>query len=211
MILLEKIIAVCQEENISVAINSRRPSNHNPALKITRIDGNFLWQLDGLHMGNIEEVTGQPRADRLDFYIGMDDLIAYRNLFPTTRARSLGLIDGLRIPTGKERSEGKIIRWIGPISRVEVLDSKIVVPPFKYKTVDNEAVILNLDRERSPYPIENGNGRTVRELHFGLEQRYNLINDARVTVPRSNILMSPEQYATVLEGIDTAIMIHQRI
>lgn len=210
MILLEKIIAVCQEDNLSVAINSRRPSNHNPALKIFRTNNNFLWQLDGLHIGRIEEVAGQPRADRLDFYIGMDDLIAYRNLFPTTRARSLGLVDGLRIPTGRERVGGKTIRWKGPISRVEILETKIVVPPFKYSIINNIPITLNLDRETSPYPIENGNGRTIRELHFGLEHPFNLINDSRIRVARANILMSPEQYSTVLDGIDTAITIHQR-
>jgi hypothetical protein len=209
MIPLEYIIAQCQDGNVSVAINSKRPRNQNPALHILKQSSNFYWILDGLHIGDVENITGEPRVNRLDFYIGMDDLVVFQNSFPSTSATSLGLVDGLRVPVGKERVGGKTIKWRGPLSRVEVLDTKIVVPPFKLKLVEMP-IIFNIDKERSPYPIDNGNGQTMRELHFGIEHPFILQQNLRVRIPRAEIKMNARQYATVLEAINTAILIHQR-
>jgi hypothetical protein len=209
MIPLEYIIAVCQEDTTSVAINSHRRRNNNPALQITAEARNFRWSLDGLQIGSVEEVPGDPLANRLDFYISMEEIVYYRNLFPPTRARSLGVVDGLRIPTGTERAGGKTIRWRGPVGRVEILDTKIVVPPFIYRHADSP-IIINIDRESSPYPIDHGHGRTMRELHFGLEHPFILRENLRVSIARAEIIMNSNQYSTVLEAIDTAILIHQR-
>lgn len=211
MILLEYLNAQIQVGNTSYAIISTRPRNNNPMVDVYLDSGNFVWDFTGLQNGIQEPVVGDPRQNHFDFYIGLDDLVADRNQFPPTRARSLGLAaGGLRVPT-KVRAGGKAISWSGPLARLNFEDIKISLPPFKI-TVDNDKdKIVNIDKEFSQYPIDNGNGRTTRELHFGFENPFIIRPNKTVKVPRIIVVMTPQQYATTLEAIDAAISIHQGI
>ncbi len=210
IILLEYIVAQYQHRNVSVAINSRKVRQHNPAIVIARASGLFVWQLRGLHLGDVETVSGQARANRIDFYIGMDDLDEQRQLFPRTQAHSLGLPDGLRIPVGRERPGGKRIRWRGPVSRIHISEASMVIPTYKFSHNPQADCILNLDRETSPYPIMSDNdSRTTRELHFGLEHDFNVRQSATLRIPRIEFKMTSRQYATVLEALDNSIARHR--
>lgn len=204
MILLEYIIGQCQESNTSVAIVSKRQKKNNPALTITNSSGFFKWSFDGLNIGNIEDITGVPRANRIDFYISMEDLVAQIGQFPTTRARSLGFVDGLRIPVGSERPGGKKILWKGPIGRVGISEIELRIPPFKMLSVNNFPIFLNIDKERSPYPIDNGNGQTMLELHFGIEHPFFIKSDSRINIPRFHFIVTSAQHKTILEAINSA-------
>jgi len=212
MILLEYLNAQVQVGNTSYAIISTRPRNNNPMVKVASVDGNYVWTFTGLQSGILEPVVGAPRQNHFDFYIGLDDLVVDRALFPTTRARSLGLApDGLRNPVGSERTGGKQISWTGPLARVTFQDIKISMPPFKITADTSANRIMNIDREFSQYPIENGNGRTTRELHFGFENPFVVRRNNSVKVLRIMVIMNPNEYATVLEAIDSAIEFHSRV
>jgi hypothetical protein len=188
MITLEYIIAQYQAENVSVAINSRKVAQQNPALMIIRDGSYFLWRLTGLQIGEIQNVEGEERVNRLDFYIGMDDLVEQRNQFPVTRAVSLGLASGLRIPIGKERQGGKQIRWRGPAGRVPIEDVGIIIPPYSLSYNPNTHLMLNVDKETSPYPIiSDGGSQTIRELHFGIEHDYMVRERGNLKIPRISL------------------------
>jgi len=209
-IVLEYIIAQYQSENVSVAIHSTKGRQQNLALVITRSGAEFIWRLTGLHIGEVENIKGEQRANRLDFYIGMDDLIEQRNLFPSTRASSLGLSEGLRIPIGTERAGGKQIRWKGAVSRVQIKNVRMVIPPFSLSFNSESELMLNVDKELSPYPItSDGGSKTVRELHIGIEHIYTIHERRIPRIPRIDFKMTARQYATILEAIDRAIAQHQ--
>jgi hypothetical protein len=211
MILIEYLNAQIQVGNTSYAIISTRPKNNNPMVDIYVQNGNFVWEFTGLQNGIQEIVVGQPRQNHFDFYVGLDDLIANRRLFPSTRATSLGLtVTGLRTPS-RIRAGGKPIAWTGPLARLNFEDIKIAMPPYKITANNDEPKILNIDKEFSQYPIENGNGRTTRELHFGFENPFIIRQNKSIKIPRIIIEMLPRQYATVLDAIDAAIRFHRTI
>ena len=169
-----------------------------------------LWNLFGLQMGDVETIPGDPRVTRIDFYIGMDDLFEQRNTFFTTTGTSYGNVNGLRIPVGHERSGGTQIRWSGAIGRLEISDVQATRPPYKLNRNVSNPVILNIDRETSPYPITSNNGgRTIRELHFGIEHNYIVNRNRIVKIPRISFKMTENDYATILSFIDWAIAVHQ--
>jgi hypothetical protein len=210
MVTLEYIIAQYQSENVSVAIHSRKVAQQNPALVIIRDGGDYIWRLTGLQIGDIENIQGEERANRIDFYIGMDDLIEQRAEFPATRSASLGLADGLRIPVGRERRGGKQIRWRGASGRVHIEDVKMIIPPYSLSHNVESDLILNIDRETSPYPITSDEGsQTIRELHFGIEHTFTVRERGNLRIARIAFSMTGRQYATVLEAIDSAIAQHQ--
>lgn len=212
MIALEYIIAQYQDENVSVAIHSTKPRQQNPALVITRSGTDFIWRLTGLQIGEIENIEGEQRANRLDFYIGLEDLIEQRNLFPATRAASLGLAQGLRIPVGSERRGGKQIRWNGAVGRVPIEDVRMIIPPYSLLSNDQSDLILNVDKETSPYPItSDGGNQTMKELHIGIEHTYTVRERGNLRIPRIDFQMTARQYATVLEAIDRAITQYQAL
>ena len=212
MIILEYIIAQYQDENVSVAIHSTKPRQQNPALVIRRSGTGYIWRLTGLQIGEVENIQGQQRANRLDFYIGLEDLIEQRNLFPATRAASLGLAQGLRIPAGKERRGGKQIRWNGAVGRVPVEDVRMIIPPFSLRCNDQSDLILNVDKETSPYPItSDGGNQTMKELHIGIEHIFSVRQRGNLRIPRIDFQMTARQYATVLEAIDKVILQYQLI
>lgn len=212
MILLEYLNAQIQDGNTSYAIISTRPRNNNPMVHVALVNGNYVWTFTGLQNGIQEPVVGAPRQNHFDFYIGLDDLAANRALFPATRARSLGLAaGGLRNPVGSVRRGGKQIAWTGPLARVTFQDIKISMPPFKITADTTSDRIMNIDREFSQYPIDNGNGRTTRELHFGFENPFVVRRNKSVKVPRIMVIMNPNEYATALEAIDSAIAFHRGI
>lgn len=208
MILLEYIIGQCQTDSTSVALVSKRQKRQNPAMSIIQSGSSFIWTFDGLNIGEIESVSGEARANRIDFYIGMEDLVFQINNFPRTRARSLGLVDGLRNPTGTERTGGKRLRWDKSISRIEVCQIDLRIPTFKMLSNGDLPIILNIDRETSPYPIDNGNGRTTLELHFGIEHPFVVKSDARINIPRFQFTTTGSQYATILEAINETVDIY---
>ena len=212
IILLEYLIAQHQDNNTSVAIRSKKPNNHNPAIIIKKSDGNMIWELRGLHHGEIENVTGVPRVSRIDFYVGMEDLIEQRGNFSASIGTPIGNVQGLRIPVGTERPGGKEIRWKGAVGRVEIEDVSAIIPPFRLTKNDDSELILNVDRERAEYPImsEDGN-QTTLELHFGVEHEYNVVHDGRLTINRISIEMTEDQYATILDFIDKAIDFYQNM
>jgi hypothetical protein len=212
MIILEYLNAQIQVGNTSYAIISTRPRNNNPMVNVSLVNGNYVWTFTGLQAGIREPVVGDPRQNHFDFYIGLDDLVANRALFPSTRARSLGLaVGGLRNPVGKVRPGGKSIAWSGPLARVTFQEIKISMPPFKITVDRNADRIMNIDREFSKYPINNGNGRTTRELHFGFQNPFIVRPNKSLKVPRITVNMNPNEYATALEAIDVAIAFHSRI
>lgn len=209
-IVLEYVIVQYQTGKVSVAIYSTKPRQQNPALVIVKSGTEFVWRLTGLHMGEIENIKGEQRANRLDFYIGMDDLIEQRSLFPKTRAVPLGLSEGLRIPTGTERIGGKRIRWQGAVSRVQINSVRMIIPPFSLNYNSESELMLNVDKESSPYPIiSEGGKRTMRELHIGIEHDYTALKNRILKIPRIDFTMTARQYATILEAIDRAIAQHQ--
>lgn len=212
MILIEYLIAQVQIANRSFALKAARPRNNNPMLQISIEDGNYVWHFTGLQNGVEEEIDGEPRQDHFDFYIGLDDIAAQRHLFPRTRARSYGrAVDGLRNPSGRVRRGGKQIAWIGAVARLNFEEIRITMPPLKIEENNDYDKILNIDTERSRYPIENGNGRTVREIHFGFENQVIIRRNSRLTIPRISVIMTPRQYATTLEAIDFVIGLHGKI
>lgn len=208
MILLEYIVGQCQSGTTSVALLSKRQKRQNPAVSIISSNGLFIWRFDGLNIGNVEDISGDPRANRIDFYIGLEDLVPQIHLIPTTRARSLGLVDGLRIPVGSERRGGKNIRWRGPVSRVPIAEIDLRIPPFKLLADSNNPIVLNIDRETSPYPIDNGNGQTTLELHFGIEHPFIIKSDSRINIPRFQFSVTNNQHATILEAINNSSTIY---
>jgi len=210
MILLEYIVGQCQDGVTSVALLSKRQKRQNPAVSITKANGLYNWLFDGLNIGKVENIIGDPRANRIDFYIGMEDLVTQVGNFPSTRARSLGLVDGLRIPAGTERQGGKNIRWKGPVSRVPITDIELRIPNFKMLIDPSAPIILNIDRETSPYPINNGNGQTTLELHFGIEHPFIIKSDSRINIPRFQFSVTSNQYATILEAINNSVNIYTR-
>jgi hypothetical protein len=212
MILLEYINAQIQEGNTSYAIISKRPRNNNPMVHVALVNENYVWSFTGLQNGIQEPIVGDPRQNHFDFYIGLDDLVANRTLFPATIARSLDLAaGGLRNPVGKVRQEGKQIAWTGPLARVTFQNIKISMPPFKITADTTADRIMNIDREFSQYPIDNGNGRTTRELHFGFQNPFVVRPNQSVKVPRIMVVMNPNEYATALEAIDHAIAFHTAV
>ena len=211
MIIIEYLNAQFQVDTTSHAIISKRQSNNNPAMHVYLDTGFYYLEFTGLNNGTEDIITGTPRANHFDFYIGMDDLTAQRNLFPVTTAISAGLRnDGLRNPTKKVRSGGVEIAWRGPLARFEVCEISINLVPFKIKSNSDEVLILNIDKEFSKYPIDNGNGQTTRELHFGFgENSFVIRRNATIRVPRILVKLTPIEYATVLEAIDFAINLHR--
>jgi hypothetical protein len=210
MIELEYIIAQHQDGNTSVAIKSKKVKQQNPAIRITRNGLNIIWELIGLNVGDVENVTGDGRVTRIDFYIGLDDLVEQRNLFIPSTGISLGLASGIRNPVGTERSGGTTIRWQGAIGRLDILNTNAVIPPFKLNPNPLSSIVLNIDRESSPYPItSNGGSRTIRQLHFGVEHDFVCRIDRRTNTPRIKLTFSENQYATILDYIDRAITFHQ--
>ena len=206
MIALEYIIAQHQDANTSLAIKSHKNRQQNPAIRIRRSGTNIIWDLLGLNNGTIENVQGTPRASRVDFYIGLEDLIEQRNLFFVSTGVSLGLTDGLRNPVGTERAGGKAIRWNGPLGRLEIENVEFKIPPYNLRVNVNAQLTLNLDRESSTYPItSNGGVNTIRELHFGIEHNFISRQDNRLQNPKISITLSENQYATILYFIDQVI------
>ncbi len=210
MILLEKISALGQFENRSCAIKSSRSRNENPGLTVSVIDDFVRWIFHGLHIGDEEEIDqDNPRINHVDAYIGMDDLSAQIESFPEVEAEPQGNIEGLSIPIGRERTGGTKIRWRGPLSRIELTGFDIAIPPLRLlHNENNRQIYMNLDRESSPYPIENGNGRTTRELHFGVEHEFVVRVDNRLRVGRIVLEMTHVAYATILNSMRTAIEYH---
>lgn len=211
MISLEYIIGQCQEGTTSVALTSQRQRRQNPTVTIIRSGNHFVWEFDGLNVGIVENVPGESRANRIDFYISMEDLKGQLNSFPSSKAKSLGLVDGLRIPVGAERAGGKRIRWHGAISRVNIMNVELKIPPFRMQVNSDFPIILNIDRESSPYPIKSIHGSTTRELHFGIEHPFILKQDSRLSIPRFSFTLDNNQYATVLEAIHKSILIYDAI
>ena len=210
MIPLEKISALAQIRNQSFAILSERRRNENPMLTIRRNGNYFDWELSGLRVGEIQIIDeNNPRANHIAIYIGMDDLSHYVNSFADVNVPPIGLVDGLRIPAGTERPGGTQIRWRGPVTRVNISDFDIVVPPLRLLRNDNDNPTINVDRETSPYPIDNGLGRrTTRELHFGIDHQFVLREDHRVNIGRIRFSLGEGEYATVLEAIHNSIDFH---
>jgi len=210
MIELEYIIAQHQDGNTSVAIKSKKVRQQNPAIRITRNGLNIIWELIGLNVGDVENIIGDSRVTRIDFYIGLDDLVEQRNLLILSSGISLGLASGIRNPVGSERAGGTTIRWQGAIGRLDILNSTAVIPPFKLNPNPLSSIVLNIDRESSPYPItSNGGSRTIRQLHFGVEHDFVCRIDRRINTPRIKLTFSENQYATILDYIDRAIIFHQ--
>lgn len=210
MIELEYIIAQHQDGNASVAIKSKKVKQQNPAIRILR-NGNLIeWHLVGLNIGEFETVQGQARVSRIDFYIGFEDLIIQRNQFPTSTGRVIPNTNGVGYPIGSVRAGGTAIRLQGSIERLIIEDIVAIIPTYKLTKNANSDLILNLDRETSPYPILASNGnRTTRQLHFGIEHDYLVRNDNRLSTPRICITFTEDQYATVLQIIDNAIIYYQ--
>ena len=203
MILLERISALGQMDNQSHAIISTRQRNQNPALVVTEEENNYRWTFTGLHMGDVQEVDpNNPRKNHVDAYIGMDDLAFYIDQFPSTNAKPAGKYNGLRIPTGSERVGGTKIKWRGALVRSLISEFKVVIPPIKLIQNEDDDVILNLDRETSRYPIDNGNGKTTLEIHFGINHDFQLRRDKRVNIGRIEFFMEPEQYATIFHALN---------
>lgn len=212
MILLEYLNAQIQVADTSYAITSSRPRNNNPMVNVYLHNGNIVWDFTGLQEGIQEQVVGDPRQNHFDFYIGLDDLAACRRQFPRTRARSLGLaVDGLRNPVNAVREGGIAIPWRGPLARLNFENINIAMRPFSITADDDSDKTLNIDKEFSHYPIENGNGQTTRELHFGFENPFIIARNGRIRIPRISVIMAPRQYATALEAIDLAIAFHNGI
>lgn len=202
MIILERVTALAQVGNQSYAIKSTRQGNHNPALNITQNRDTYRWVFTGLQAGIIQEVDADnPRQNHVDAYIGMDDLAAYIDEFPNTDVEPAGAHDGLRIPTGKERAGGTRIRWRGAVVRSLISSIDLVIPPIKLIQNQNDDVIFNLDRETSRYPIDNGNGRTTLEIHFGINHDFILKKDKRLNVSRIVFEMEAAQYSTILNAL----------
>lgn len=209
MIAIEYVNAQIQEGTTSHAIKSRRPGNHNPAIDINLVHGNFIWELTGLRLGIVQQIPGRPRRNHVDFYIGLDDLVAQRHLFPPTTARVIGgSTRDVRDPTDFVREGGKEIAWKRPISRVPIEDLIMSMPPLRVTTDPDEELILNVDLEYSRYTINNGNGETTHEIHFGFQNPFIVRQNRVIKIPRIVAVMTPEQYATALEAIDIAIGIH---
>jgi hypothetical protein len=210
MIELEYIIAQHQDGNASVAIKSKKVKQQNPAIRIIRTRNLVEWHLVGLNLGEIETIEGQSRVSRVDFYIGFEDLIHQRNLFPASTGTIIPNTSGVGYPIGSVRVGGTPIRLQGTIERMIIEDVNAIIPTYKLTKNINDDLILNLDRESSPYPIvaENGN-RTTRQLHFGIEHDYNVRNDNRLSTPRICLTFTEDQYATVLNIIDNAIIYYQ--
>jgi hypothetical protein len=205
MIIFERISALAQENGTSHAIVSSRGRNQNPALEITLNNDGFRWEFTGLQLGEQQEVDeDNPRINHVDAYIGMDDLAANLDRFPETNSDPAGDYDGLRVPAGTEREGGTQIRWRGAITRSLVSDIDVNIPPVKMLKTDND-IILNVDRETSAYPIDNGNGRTTFEIHFGVEHDFEVRRDGRINVCRIGFTMNPEHYATVLAALENEV------
>lgn len=211
MINIEYLICQYQEQDISIAISSHRNKNQNPAFEIIKSNNSFIWRFTGLQMGTIEEVAGEPRANRLDFYIGMDDLSIQIGNFPITNAQPIGLADGLRIPINQIRAGGKQINWIGPVSRVNVADITINIPPYKLKQNNDDDIILNVDREFSRYPITSHLGQTIREIHFGVEHNFSVTEDKRISIPKIEFTLNEDEYAEILASLNNSVQFHQNI
>ena len=138
----------------------------------------------------------------------MDDLAAQINMFPSVNATPIGNIDGLRIPVGTERPGGQRIRWKGPVCRVELSELRIVIPPVRMAANNTDSPKFNVDRESSPYPINNGNGRTTREIHFGVEHDFILRVNRSLRIGRIDLVMDSVQYATILTALQDSIRLH---
>lgn len=211
MILLEKIIAQAQIDNHSYALVSERRRNENPMLSITQNGQQFTWTLTGLRSGEVQQIPAEnPRANHVAIYIGMDDLVNQIDIFPHTDADLVGLVDGLRIPAGTERAGGVAIRWNGAVTRVEIADFDIIIPPIRLLRNPDDQPTLNVDRESSPYPIERGPNRTIRELHFGIDHDFILRRDGRINIGRIEFVLEEGEYATVLEAIRNSVEFHTR-
>lgn len=209
MILLEKIIAQAQIDNQSYALVSERRRNENPMLSITQNGQQFTWSLSGLRSGEVQQIPAEnPRTNHVAIYIGMDDLVNQIDNFPHTDADPVGLVDGLRIPAGTERTGGVSIRWNGAITRVEIADFDIIIPPVRLLRNPDDQPTLNVDRESSPYPIQSGPNRTIRELHFGIDHGFILRRDGRINIGRIDFSLEEGEYATVLEAIRNSVEFH---
>ncbi|MBM3712359.1 MAG: hypothetical protein FJW56_02835 [Actinobacteria bacterium] len=208
MINLEYLICQYQATDISLAIKSHRNRNQNPAFEIIDEGDSFIWRFTGLQMGLEEEMEDDVRVNHMDFYIGMDDLASQIDEFPNTTANPVGLVDGLRVPINSIRPGGKPINWIGPVTRVEVSDISINIPPYRLRENTNDQIILNIDREFSRYPITSGANQTIREIHFGIEHNFDVSRAGTIRIPRIEFTLSENEYSEVLEALRNSVEFH---
>lgn len=202
MIHVEYVNIQYQNGTTSFAVKSQRRRGEDPQLNISRVGGMIRWELINLHNYPQEQVAGQPRRTRLDFYIGLNNLIGERTLFPTSAG-----IANCKLPpwnaAGTERASGKLIRMEDPIGRIQIQNVLVVVPPFLLAKSHSNAY-LNVDVETAWYGIKDQGGRiTSAEIHFGIMHDYVVTNTN--LMPQAYFEMTENEYASLLEIIDETI------
>ena len=207
MINIEYINVHYQEGSTSYALKSQRRIGDEPILTISVENRVIAWELSGLKVGKEEQVSKiDPRKNRIDFYIGFEDLKRQRTTFPNSSGNSNGLE---LLPTnsqGTERQFGKTVKMMQPIGRTVIDDVFVPFPQFTLTKNNSIPVYFNVDAEYAFYKIENGADKlTSREIHFGIQHSYivsvNENNEQLIAI----LTMNENQYSAILECIDRAI------
>jgi len=201
---LEYTVCILQRDVFSFAAKSHRQENGDPKLIVDVTETNVMWTLANLDQGVPEIVSGEPQADRIDFYFRREILQTSFSQFPNPRS---DINSGMKLQStssaGTERREGKRVRIVQPICRFFPVESvKLMVnktPPFEAVARD---AYLHLDIETGPAKYY---GKEIFEFHFGIQADYQVNSLQGVGRSQARLTLSHELYSTILNELYWAL------
>lgn len=201
---LEYTLCLIQRDIFSFARRSHRVEDGDPRLEIVPSASGVDWRLLNIDEGILETTDGAPRVDRIDFYFRTEALKHNIPMFPSPMSTSdPTLVFPPVSSSGTERREGKRVRIAMPICRFSpVTDVRLIAAqPTPFEAIAGTGT-LHLDMETGPKSIY---GVEIFEVHLGIQAEYAVSGIAPPTASYAEFSMSPQMYATVLDGLKSAV------